>query len=242
MNESEEPNKQCLHDNETQTMETQTAPAFRIPEAVRSSVHDGGLILFQTESGTIYSAGRTGATIWEIIQQGGSESQAADALRQRFGARPEEAERGTASFVTMLESRGFLIRREEVRPALFGWWVARAIWECARYDLLYTVFGFRAVHRSLELTKVAGRHWKPDAEDMVSRATSWALSLYFRPLRCLARSVISVRLLRLHGVPAQVVVGYAPTPFSSHAWVEVAGRVVGGTTSCSVNMTILDRF
>ena len=43
---------------------------------------------------------------------------------------------------------------------------------------------------------------------------------------CLQRSWVTSLLLRRHGIPSQVVIGYRPVPLDSHAWVEVAGRVV----------------
>src|SRR5215813_13721417 len=44
-----------------------------------------------------------------------------------------------------------------------------------------------------------------------------------------AETVCTVRLLRKHGVHARLVIGYRPSPFFSHAWVEVDGRVVYGS-------------
>jgi transglutaminase-like putative cysteine protease len=52
-----------------------------------------------------------------------------------------------------------------------------------------------------------------------------------RPLRarCLVRAMVLYRLLRRQGLPAQVVIGLAPSATSTdaHAWVEVEGRDVG---------------
>ena len=53
-----------------------------------------------------------------------------------------------------------------------------------------------------------------------------ASCLYWKPVRCLQRSLCTARLLRIHGVAAQLVIGYRAMPFLSHAWVESDGRVV----------------
>jgi Transglutaminase-like superfamily len=43
--------------------------------------------------------------------------------------------------------------------------------------------------------------------------------------RCLARSLVLMRLLAKRGVPASLVIGVATEPeFSAHAWVEHGGR------------------
>src|ERR1041384_5341892 len=52
---------------------------------------------------------------------------------------------------------------------------------------------------------------------------------YWKPVLCLQRAVCTVRLLRRHGIFARLVIGYRPSPFFSHAWVEVDGRVVYGS-------------
>jgi len=56
----------------------------------------------------------------------------------------------------------------------------------------------------------------------VDEASIW----YFKRVECLQRSVVAVFLLRLYGVPADLVIGYRQLPFESHAWVEVDGMIV----------------
>jgi hypothetical protein len=38
-------------------------------------------------------------------------------------------------------------------------------------------------------------------------------------------------LLRQYGIYARLAIGYRPSPFFSHAWVEVNGRVVYGSAA-----------
>jgi hypothetical protein len=44
---------------------------------------------------------------------------------------------------------------------------------------------------------------------------------------CLPRAAALTWLLRRNGYNAHLAVGYRPSPFEAHAWVEVNGDVVG---------------
>ncbi len=65
------------------------------------------------------------------------------------------------------------------------------------------------------------------------------MCLYWKPVRCLQKSVATARLLRRHRVDAKVVVGCRPEPFYSHAWVEVEGRVVNESPLYKVRLPAL---
>jgi hypothetical protein len=47
--------------------------------------------------------------------------------------------------------------------------------------------------------------------------------------------------LRKHGIAAQMIIGVQHIPFSSHAWVEVNGRVIGDKTYITETYAVLDR-
>jgi hypothetical protein len=59
---------------------------------------------------------------------------------------------------------------------------------------------------------------------------------------CLQRSAVATWLLRRHGVPAELVIGYRPLPFESHAWVEVDGQVVNDLPQYKKVFKVLDRL
>jgi hypothetical protein len=44
---------------------------------------------------------------------------------------------------------------------------------------------------------------------------------------CLPRAAALTWVLRRHGYPARMAVGYRPSPFDAHAWVELGERVIG---------------
>jgi len=58
----------------------------------------------------------------------------------------------------------------------------------------------------------------------------------------LQRSIVTARVMRRHGIPAEVVIGYRPSPFFSHAWVEVAGRVVNDSPAYQRRLRVLERL
>jgi hypothetical protein len=65
---------------------------------------------------------------------------------------------------------------------------------------------------------------------------------YWKRIRCLQRAIVTARVLRRHGIPAEVAIGYRPSPFFSHAWVEVAGRVINDSPTFQHRFHILERL
>ncbi len=72
----------------------------------------------------------------------------------------------------------------------------------------------------------------------VDEACVW----YVKRVACLQRSVIATWLLRRYGMQAELVIGYRPLPFESHAWVEVDGQVVNDRPQYQKFFTVLDRL
>jgi hypothetical protein len=117
--------------------------------------------------------------------------------------------------------------------------LARVLWELVRYDALSKALGFAGVRRRMRPARAA----EPAADvQTVCQAVACMTSFYWRPLLCLQRSIVTARLLRANGIQADVVIGYRATPFFSHAWVEVGGRVVNDSPSYQTKLQFLDRF
>ena len=118
---------------------------------------------------------------------------------------------------------------------LFAW----ALWELIRYDVLYAWRGLRGVR------PVGGRRAAPvsaEVESAICTAVTAVAPFYWKPIRCLQRSMVTARLMRRYGVAAEVVIGYRAVPFFSHAWVEVAGRVVNDSPSFQRRLHVLERL
>jgi hypothetical protein len=122
------------------------------------------------------------------------------------------------------------------------WLIARALWELCRYDLAIRVFGFRRVARGFGKARLRTVRYDPEIETRVCAAMNWALSLYWKRVLCLQRSLATARLLRSCSLDARVVIGCRPEPFVSHAWVEIDGRVVNDSPGYQKLLCVLERI
>lgn len=100
--------------------------------------------------------------------------------------------------------------------------------------------GFAAIHRNVaELRlRTAVRDHTPET---ICHAVDVACVLYFKEVLCLQRSAAAVRLLRKHGIAAELVTGVQQWPFSAHAWAEVARRVVNDKPHVTAAFAVIDR-
>jgi hypothetical protein len=116
----------------------------------------------------------------------------------------------------------------------------RVLWELVRYDVVSRISGFAGVRRRMRPARESAR---PRARvDAVCQAVGCMTSFYWKPLLCLQRSIVTARVLRANGIQAEVVIGYRASPFFSHAWVEVGGRVVNDSSAYQTKLQLLDRF
>ena len=115
---------------------------------------------------------------------------------------------------------------------------ARVLWELLRYDLLFAWHGMKGIRPKV----FPGGRENSAAEHDICEAIRSATPFYWKPIRCLQVSVITARLMRSQGIPAEVVIGYRPVPFFSHAWVEVGGRVANDSPVYRARLQILERF
>ena len=109
--------------------------------------------------------------------------------------------------------------------------VFRALYEIARYEVVLSLLGSGCILSQLKRQSVRTRTATAELEKAISDAVLLATCFYWKPVLCLQRAVCTVRLLRRHGIYARLVIGYRPSPFFSHAWVEVDGRVVYGSAA-----------
>lgn len=117
--------------------------------------------------------------------------------------------------------------------------VIRAFWELLRFECINALLGFRQVYRQVERQRVVERSVDAAAVSTICDAVSLAACFYWKQVYCLQRSAVAVRLLRMSGIHASLVIGYRPSPFFSHAWVEVGGRVVNDSPVYKERMHVL---
>ncbi|HEX7315673.1 MAG TPA: lasso peptide biosynthesis B2 protein [Pyrinomonadaceae bacterium] len=113
--------------------------------------------------------------------------------------------------------------------ARHAWLLFGVLYELARYEVIVSLYGSGRILSQLRQQSVAAKPTGQESERAICDAVLLATCLYWKPVLCLQRSVCTVRLLRRHGIVARLVIGYRPSPFFSHAWVEVDGRVVYGS-------------
>lgn len=118
--------------------------------------------------------------------------------------------------------------------------------ELIRYDIVNKLGGFRQIHSSVKHSsvkkaRVAKTLGEADTVARLVNAVTLASCFYFKPVLCMQRSVVTTRLLRQHGVAANMVIGYRPSPFFSHAWVEVNGRIVNDSSAYQEKLLVLER-
>jgi hypothetical protein len=119
------------------------------------------------------------------------------------------------------------------------WFAVLVYRELLAYDWLYSVGGFpRAQRRVPPLPAASSERSDRDVPSLAS-AIEIAIIFYWKPVKCLQRSVCTVRILRREGVPARLVVGYRPMPFVAHAWVEVHGRILTDTVEYQKQLRVL---
>jgi hypothetical protein len=95
-------------------------------------------------------------------------------------------------------------------------------------DGMMRLAGYARLRESLSRCRVRRTSPSPDVvAERVLAAVERAAVYYPRRTMCLQRSAVLTWLLRKSGVPAELVIGCRHTPFYAHAWVEVAGQVVG---------------
>jgi hypothetical protein len=118
----------------------------------------------------------------------------------------------------------------------------RVLVELIRYDVVHAVGGFKSVHAGVKTTPVAPSAGRDGIVRRICDAVTLASCFYWKPVLCLPRAVVTTRLLRRFGVRAQMVIGYRPSPFFSHAWVEVDGRVVNDSPTYQERLFVLERL
>ena len=121
----------------------------------------------------------------------------------------------------------------------YGLLVVRAFYELARYEIVNHVFGFKVVHSQMARQRVKSPASNRDQVREVCDAVTLAACFYWKPVLCLQRSVAAASLLRKCGIPGQLVIGYRPSPFFSHAWVEVDGNVVNDLPGYKKRLQVL---
>ena len=118
-----------------------------------------------------------------------------------------------------------------MKTARYASLVFRALCEITRYELIVSLRGIGCILRRLRQQRVSQKPCTEALQRAICEAVLLATCFYWKPVLCLQRSVCTVRLLRKYGIDARLAIGYRTSPFFSHAWVEVNGRVAYGSAA-----------
>ena len=112
----------------------------------------------------------------------------------------------------------------------------------AAADVIMKVGGFHRLYETVRSWPVS-KKTSANAERIgaVIAAVDRAGRYYPKHALCLQRSAVGTCLLRMAGVPAQMVMGCRKIPFRGHAWVEVNGEVVNDKPNVQIHYRVLDR-
>lgn len=120
--------------------------------------------------------------------------------------------------------------------------VLRAFWELARVQYVLSFRDLPAVYVYVKLGEAGCTQGSAKQQLEICRAIDAACIWFWKEISCLHRSAVTARLLKRHGVRAQMVIGAQSLPFEAHAWVEVDGRVVNDRPYVGQIYAELDRF
>jgi Transglutaminase-like superfamily len=143
----------------------------------------------------------------------------------------------------MVSSTGFCfyVITSEWKPCNMRLLFVKAFLELIRQHRFLHKQDLDGIHGGIRQTSVADR--KPEHGDVerICRAVSIACIWYPKQVFCLQRSAAATKLLRRHGIPAEMVIGAKRLPLRAHAWVEVEGRVVNDKPEVQTDYLVMDR-
>lgn len=77
---------------------------------VTASIHDDGIVFFQTRSARIFAANRVGARMWQGIEQSLSRDALVAAIASENGISEATAQKDVERFVAQLDEHGLLAK------------------------------------------------------------------------------------------------------------------------------------
>jgi hypothetical protein len=82
---------------------------FRVAPDVKASMHSEGLVLIHLGRGTVFSANRAGAMIWNGAAERWSLDRVAATISAEFQISPEAAQQDATKFLAQLAAEGLLV-------------------------------------------------------------------------------------------------------------------------------------
>lgn len=84
--------------------------------SIVSEVIDGEVVMINLDTGSYYSAGKTGAVVWEALARGASLGDIAGFVAARFDGKMDEIETAVAAFVEKLLTEQLIVADASLPP------------------------------------------------------------------------------------------------------------------------------
>jgi hypothetical protein len=127
------------------------------------------------------------------------------------------------------------------KESVVSWLVLRAYRELLAFEFSLVRGNFSALYAKVRNCRTRVEPPNPKTAAEICAAVDMACIWYWKEVRCLQRSAVATRLLRCHGVTAEMIIGAQHMPFRAHAWVEVEGCVVNDKPYVTEMYAVLDR-
>jgi hypothetical protein len=218
--------------------------------AVRARSSEEGTVLLNLRTGKYYALNELGHVIWmQISELGATRSELLGAVSGSAGEPMDTVANEVDCFLASMRTLRLIsdtapVRRQPKSPAacpapggdgdrpklhwLHGAAVSALSWfALVMVDLIGRIWGFHGVCWLAEraVTLRWPRSWTRDAEALYASVMAGCI-FYFKPVLCLQRAAVTTLVLRLHGLPASVMIGIHQYPFAAHAWAELDGRTI----------------
>lgn len=79
-----------------------------IPPSVKASIHPDGVVLFHTEIGRLFASNRTGARIWQYLEQQLSVDEIASRISREYGIAESVGREHILTFLAELQRHGLI--------------------------------------------------------------------------------------------------------------------------------------
>ena len=118
--------------------------------------------------------------------------------------------------------------------------ILEAYWGLIVHDAFMARHDLRALHLRIKSFPVRQTKETAEAIERAVHALDVACVFYPKPVLCLQRSAVLMKILRKRGAPARVVIGAQKLPFKAHAWVEVNGQIINDRLASRERFLVLE--
>jgi hypothetical protein len=228
---------------------------------------DGGVLL-DLRNDRLLKLNPSAVEFWNALAAGKSENEIVEETVRGYGADRRQVKEDLCAFQTCISELGLSVppastkpdaravlsslpafpwyagKQDENRVAKYRFWTACALAGLLTFDFVLSVFSMkglcRLVHRWPTIRKAPSN--EVQALQRICRSAERASVWYPKKTLCLQRSAVTTCLLRLCGLPAELVIGAQPMPFQAHAWVELRGSVVNDHKGVTRVYPVLARY